>query len=321
MGTLFNRASSIWKNYQFLKKVNTGFAYYHTLYCFPSNFLLTIASLVMGNKKRHNMKVLSAGSHRLRAGMKSLVILAAIVLITMLGFVECVTALERALPFHPGEKLTFQVKWSFLPAGEAVLEILPIETIQGITSYHFVMIAKTYPFIDLFYKVRDRIDAFTDIEMTHSILYKKKKKGKSNKKVVVTFNWEKQTTQYSNQGKKAKPIVIKPGSFDPLSVFYAFRLYDLKVGTKLQIPVTDGKKCVEGEATVIKREKITVANRTYDTFLVEPDLKHIGGVFEKSKKAKLEIWVTADTQKIPVKMRSKVIVGSFVAELISAEGI
>jgi len=76
-----------------------------------------------------------------------------------------------------------------------------------------------------------------------------------------------------------------------------------------------------GEATVIKREKITVADRTYDTFLVEPDLKHIGGVFEKSKKAKLEIWVTADTQKIPVKIKSKVIVGSFVAELISAEGM
>ena len=72
---------------------------------------------------------------------------------------------------------------------------------------------------------------------------------------------------------------------------------------------------------VRKTAIIFVANRTYDTFLVEPDLKHIGGVFEKSKKAKLEIWVTAGTQKIPVKIRSKVIVGSFVAELISAEGI
>ena len=267
------------------------------------------------------MKVVSAETYRERATIISLLILAAIVFMTTLGFEECVTALERALPFHPGEKLTFQVRWSFIPAGEAVLEILPIESIQGVTSYHFVMMAKTYPFVDLFYKVRDRIDAFTDTGMTHSILYKTQKKGKRKKNVVVTFNWEKQTTQYSNQGTKAKPIVIKPGSFDPLSVFYAFRLYDLKAGTKLQIPVTDGKKCVEGVATVIKREKITVANRTYDTFLVEPDLKHIGGVFEKSKKAKLEIWVTADTQKIPVKMRSKVIVGSFVAELISAEGI
>ena len=267
------------------------------------------------------MKVLSVDSHRLRAGMKSLVILAAIVFMTTLGFTECVTALERALPFHPGEKLTFQVRWSFIPAGEAVLEILPIETIQGVTSYHFAMNAKTYPFVDLFYKVRDRIDAFTDTGMTHTILYKKQKKGKRKKNVTVTFDWEKQTTQYSNQGNKAKPVVIKTGSFDPLSVFYAFRLYNLQAGRKLRLPVTDGKKCVDGVATVIKREKITVADKTYDTFLVEPDLRHIGGVFEKSKKAKLEIWVTADTKKIPVKIKSKVIVGSFVAELISAQGL
>lgn len=275
----------------------------------------------MGDKKRHSMKVLSVDSHRLRAGRQSLVIFTAIVFMTTLSLAESIKAREKDLPFHPGEKLTFQLKWSFIPAGEAVLEILPIETIQDVTSYHFVMLAKTYPFIDLFYKVRDRIDAFTDTGMTHSILYKKQKKGKSKKNVVVTFNWEKQTTQYSNQGKKAKPISIKPSSFDPLSVFYAFRLYNLKVGAKIQIPVTDGKKCVMGEATVVKREKITVANRTYDTYLVEPDLKHIGGVFEKSKKAKLEIWVTADTQRIPVKIKSKVIVGSFVAELIAAEGI
>jgi len=71
----------------------------------------------------------------------------------------------------------------------------------------------------------------------------------------------------------------------------------------------------------VKREKIKVASGTYDTFLVEPDLQHIGGVFEKSKDAKLKIWVTADKRRIPVKIKSKVIVGSFVAELISAEGI
>jgi hypothetical protein len=71
-----------------------------------------------------------------------------------------------------------------------------------------------------------------------------------------------------------------------------------------------------GKATVIKRETITLVSGTYDTYLVEPDLKHIGGVFQKSPHAKLKIWVTADSRRIPVKVRSKVVVGSFVAELI-----
>jgi len=237
------------------------------------------------------------------------------------GLTQNIKAVDKTFPFDPGEKLTFQVRWSFIPAGEATLEVLPIETIDGVKSYHFVMTAQTYPFIDIFYRVRDRVDAYTDIEMTHSLLYKKQKAGKTKRNVVVNFNWEKQEAQYSNFGKKRKPISILPGSFDPLSVFYAFRLHDRKGNPEIKVPVTDGKKCVVGRAKVVKREKIKVASGTYDTFLVEPDLQHIGGVFEKSKDAKLKIWVTADKRRIPVKIKSKVIVGSFVAELILAEGI
>ena len=106
-----------------------------------------------------------------------------------------------------------------------------------------------------------------------------------------------------------------------MSVFYAFRFFDLKENNALEVPVTDGKKCVIGEAKVIRRETIKVESGTYDTYVVEPDLKHVGGVFKKSKNAKFRIWVTADARKIPVKIESEVIVGSFVGELISAEGI
>ena len=107
-----------------------------------------------------------------------------------------------------------------------------------------------------------------------------------------------------------------PGSFDPLSVFYFFRLHDLKEGLEIQTPVSDGKICVKSKAKVIRREKIKVGDVIYDTYLVEPDLKDIGGVFRKSKDAKLKIWVTADKRAIPVRLRSKVIAGNFVAELI-----
>jgi hypothetical protein len=230
-------------------------------------------------------------------------------------------ATERACPFCPGEKLTFQIKWSFLPAGEAVLEILPMTTINGVRAYHFLMTARTYPFIDLFYKARDRIDSYTDAEITHSILYKKRKKGKSKRDVLVNFDWQRLEAQYSNFGEKRKPISIRPGSFDPLSVFYAFRLHELRENAEIQAPVTDGKRCVVGRARIVKRETIKVAHRTYDTFLAEPHLQRIRGVFEKSKDAKFQIWITADNRRIPVKVKSKVVVGSFVAELITAENL
>ena len=251
--------------------------------------------------------------------MKLVSIFILTVLKLVLIFIGITFAGEDNFPFHPGEKLTFQARWAFIPAGEAILEVLSIETMNGVKAYHFVVNARTYEFIDPFYKVRVHIDAYADVEMTHSILFKKAQGGKKKRDVVINFNWKKMETQYSNFGKKGRPVPILPGSFDPLSVFYAFRLHDLKENRVIKTPVADGKKCVMGKAKVIKREKIRVPSGTYDTYLVEPDIEHIGGVFKKTKDARLQIWVTADKRRIPVKIKSKVVVGSFVGELISIE--
>lgn len=231
-------------------------------------------------------------------------------------------AFKKDAPFYPGEKLTYRLRWNFIPAGEAVLEVLPIVTINGVQSYHFVLTAKSNSFVDLFYKVRDRIDAYSDLDMIHSILYRKKQKeGRTKRNVIVNFDWDKKEAQYSNFKKKKKPIPLLPGSFDPLSVYYFSRFIDLEKNSEIRRPVTDGKKCVIGIAKVIKREKIKLKSGTYDTYLMVPDLKHLRGVFEKSKNAKIKLWVSADKARIPVKIKSKVIVGSFIGELISAEGI
>lgn len=231
-------------------------------------------------------------------------------------------AADRDLPFHPGERLVFRLKWSFVPAGEVVLEVLPIEEINGERALHFVMTTKTNAFVDAFYKVRDRIDAYADIAMTHTLLYKKKQhEGSTRRDVVVDFDWARNEARYTTDTETRDPIAIQPGSFDPLSIFYWVRLFDLATNNVIENPVTDGKKCVIGKARVVKREKLRLASGVYDTYLLEPDLKHVGGVFKKSKNAKIKLWVTADSRRIPVKIKSKVVVGSFVGELISADGI
>ena len=238
--------------------------------------------------------------------------------IITLGFNGNANAFEKSFPFHPGEKLIFQAKWGFIPAGEAVIETLPMANISGTLSYHFVMETKTSARMDVFYKAWQRQDSYTDIDMNRSILYKKLSKGKHPRDVIVNFDWAKHEATYSNFGEKMKPIAILPGSFDPLSLFFVIRLYDLKENVQIEIPVTDGKKCMLVKATVAKREKITLSGKTYDTYLVEPDMESIGGVFKKSKNAKLKIWFTADERKIPVKIRSKAGIGCFIFELISA---
>ncbi len=219
-------------------------------------------------------------------------------------------------PFQTGEKLTFLLRWGIIPAGEAVLRVDPPEEINGETAFHFVMTAESNSFLDLFYKVRDRIDAYTDTGMTRSLRYKnKQREGRTRRNIVVDFDWANNQAHYMNDGEKKPPVDLLSGAFDPLSVFYYLRSLDLENITVVERPVSDGKKCVIGRGTIVKRETITVPAGTYDTFLIEPDLKDVGGVFEKDKDANIHVWVTADSRHIPVKIKSKVAVGSFVGEL------
>ena len=226
------------------------------------------------------------------------------------------------MPFRPGEKLTFELRWEAIPAGVAVLEVRPIKSVDDQQAYHFVLTATSNSFVDVFYKVRDRIEAYADIHMTRSVRYiKKQHEGRRKRDIVVTFDWTRHQALYSNHGKKRRPIDVMPGSFDPLSAFYFARMLDFEDKSLVSRPVTDGKKNVIGIAKIIRRETVDVSFGRFDCFLVEPDLKHVGGVFEKSKNAKIQLWVTADERRIPVKIKSKVVVGSFIGELIAAQGI
>ncbi|MGD9309442.1 MAG: DUF3108 domain-containing protein [Desulfosarcina sp.] len=230
-------------------------------------------------------------------------------------------ALGQKRAFQPGERLTFILKWTVIPAGEAVLEVLPREHMAGLDANHFVLTATSNAFVDAFYMVRDRVDAWSDAAMRRSLLYRKKQhEGRTRRDITVSFDWEAKTAQYVNFGEARKPIPITEGTFDPLSVFYWSRSEALVVGSQLRRWVTDGKKHVLGIANVVRREKIRVPAGTFDTFLIEPDLRHVGGVFEKSPDAKLQLWVSADHRRLPVKLKSKVIVGSFTGQLVSISG-
>jgi hypothetical protein len=228
--------------------------------------------------------------------------------------------LSSAAPFSPGERLEFELRWEFVPAGRATLAVMPPTEIDGKPVRHFVMTARTNRFLDTFYKVRDRIESFVDPGMNHSLFYKKRQReGKTRRDVEVRFDWEAGTAHYANFGKPRDPLPLKPGTFDPLSAFYFARTLPLKPDMVVERPVTDGKKNVIGRLAVATRETITVKGKRYDTYRLAPDLKHVGGVFEKTEDAGMDVWVTADARRIPVRIQSSVVVGDFVAELISAE--
>jgi len=108
------------------------------------------------------------------------------------GSFSPVMAEEMVHPFQPGEKMHYTLKWGVMSAGEATLEVHDMDVIQGVEAYHFVMTARSNSFIDVFFKVRDRIDSYADAGMNHSLYYKKDQhEGKTRRNIRVDFDWEK----------------------------------------------------------------------------------------------------------------------------------
>lgn len=240
-------------------------------------------------------------------------------LIACLVFSSSIASAATDTPFQPGEKLKFLLRWEFIPAGEATLTVAPTTETNGQPAFHFIMTARTNSFLDLIYKVRDRIDSYTDIEMTHSLSYKKnQREGRHRRKEKIAFDWENNQARYSREGREDSFVDLLPGTFDPLGIFYFVRSSDLEDMSTIERPVSDGKKCVVGIGNIIRRETITVQAGTFDTLLIEPNLKDVGGVFKQSKDSNIFLWVTADSRHIPVKIQSKVAIGSFVGELTEA---
>ncbi|MGE4299237.1 MAG: DUF3108 domain-containing protein [Desulfovibrionaceae bacterium] len=241
----------------------------------------------------------------------------------VMGPVLTHVAHARPFPFAPGETLTYALRWEAVPAGQATLAVAPMASFANQTAWHFVMTAHTNAFVDFFYKVRDRIDAHTDAALDKSLHFSQiQREGSYHRDIDVAFDWTRLRATYSNRGEPRDPIVIYPGTYDVLSIFYAFRLMPVATGARLAASVTDGKKNVIGYADVHERVWITTPAGEFDTYRIIPDLQHLGGVFKKSDDAILELWVTADGRNIPVRIKSKVVVGSFYADLIELrEGI
>lgn len=224
------------------------------------------------------------------------------------------------IKIRPGEKLNYALYWSGITVGWARLEVLDGTQTVGKPALYLRLTAQTTGVADFIYKVRDVIESYTDLGVTQSFLYKKsQREGRRSRDDVAIFDWDKRIVSCYSRGQLTDTIGVTPGTLDPLSILYAFRQVPIVIGLAAEAPVTDGKKWVMSIAHIIKREPVEVKAGRFDTFLLEPDLRHVGGVFEKSPNAKVQVWITCDDRRLVAKVTSKVIVGYFTAELVSFE--
>lgn len=254
-----------------------------------------------------------------RSPRKTGILLFMLVSLTLSGVTHSLAEDAAEFPFAPGEKLRYEVYWLGIKAADATLQILPMTTFDDEPAWHFVMTAQTTPLVAAIYPVYLRIDSWTEADMTRGLRYLEfKRKRSETKNVSITFDWE-TNTAHTLKNEKKRQVRLKPGAFDPLSVFYFFRTQTLRKGLELTTHVADRKRCLQGFANVRSRQTIQSGGREWDTWLVEPDLRRVQHVFEKNPDARLQIWVTADERRIPVMLKSKVAVGSFTAQLVEID--
>ena len=228
----------------------------------------------------------------------------------------------KELPFQPGETLKYDLKWGVFPVGSATMKVLPMEG-EGDTAFHRLSFSvRTNEFADAFYKVRTNITSVVDRSFSRSVRYEKsQREGKTKREIKVLFDHDAGKASYFESERLESTLPIPSQVLDPLSIAYFFRLGKLKPEAETILPTCDGRKLKMIKVRTGKVEKIRVPAGTYKAIGTIPEMKNLSGVFKKSPDGILRIWYSADSLKIPVRISSKVIVGSFNARLVSAEGL
>lgn len=224
---------------------------------------------------------------------------------------------ETELPFKPGEQLVYSMHYGFINGGSAGLYVREA-VINGKKVFHAKALAKTEGLTDRLYKVRDVYESYFDpntglpIKSIRNI-----READYRKYNEVRYYHDSNMVHSKLKGEKVVPDNI----FDMLSGFYFARkelFTDLKKEQIVEIntyfddevyPLKiryKGCEVIEtefGEISCLKFMPVVEPGRVFDT---EDDL---------------EIWISDDKNKIPVRVQLNLFIGSAKCELISYSGL
>jgi len=221
------------------------------------------------------------------------------------------------------EHLIYSLHWGLISVGEAELKTgtkaLPS---GGAPVPYSEFVVRTSGVADKLFKVRTKIEAWSDPESGQPLLYmKEQREGKTERDIELYFDWEANTVEYWRNGERREPLPIPEAAVDPLSLLLILRASAHESDEPSLYTATDGKRIVQiginpvGEKTV-RTGRGRVAAQKYSV-----STRELEGVFEKSPDASIELWFSNDDRRYPVRMESEVIVGSFHGTLQSVEGV
>lgn len=229
-------------------------------------------------------------------------------------------AQEKAAPFAPGEKLTYEVLWSIFSAGEVSATLRSVNGGPA-DAFEVVTAARSQGFVSLLYNVQNEFHSLFDPRTVCSrSIVKKINEGRRHKETRIVFDGqrklaildERDPTRPHDPPKHAEneiPACVE----DVVTAFYFLRHQDFQVGKPIKLPVNDGSKTYDVTVEVQAREPIQTPLGNREAFRLEP--KVFGGLFKR--KGRMLIWFSDDEQHLPLRIKFLVSIGSLTGTLRS----
>jgi len=210
------------------------------------------------------------------------------------------------LTYPIGERLTYGAYFGPVRAGHSFMEISEGE-LEGKSAYIIECEQKTEKAFSVVYKIDDRYKSYVDTATFSSLSFTKNiNEGKYSNKVSLDFN---EDSVFYTDGRRTEKI---PNAKDIFAAIYWMRTQNFFSGDTLKVPFHSSGKNEEMIVPVSELQWTTVPIGKFRTFMLTPQVKE-GKVFGSEEPIK--IWVSVDPQHIPVKIESKLKVGSISFQL------
>jgi hypothetical protein len=219
--------------------------------------------------------------------------------------------------FDVGERLVFDVSYGFITAGEAVMHVAAFDSIAGRRTYRVQFTVNSLPSFSWIYRVEDRYLTFIDCESIAPLRFEQHIQEGSYKRDFTADFDQMDHIARTSEGQYPIPEYVH----DILSAFYYVRTVDfsgLKTGDTIKMYNFYKDKSHDLVVRLLGRQDLEVGAGTFRSLVVEPLVKE-GGLFKSE--GRIVIWLTDDDLKIPIRVNTKVVIGSIDVELREYSGL
>ena len=225
--------------------------------------------------------------------------------------------------FGPGEWFKFRIHYGFVNAGYATLEVKDA-VIDNKSVFHVIGKGYTTGMSRFFFKVDDLYESYIDKASGSPYKFVRKiDEGGYTKNQEGFFNQASNRVLVKDyKNKNEKTFVVPDKTQDILSSFYYLRNHPsidkLKVGESISIDMFFDEETTKFKLKYIGREDITTKFGVVPSMIFRP-LVQSGRVFKEQES--VTVWISDDDNRLPVRIKASLAVGSLKADLESFKGL